>query len=94
MWIYLIVGLITMSSFQLIGGNNVGLSRTKSVFVGGSVTSISTQWFTTYTSTESYLRACYSGGFGWSGQFMLAGLLALITVMIYNLVSTRRYLVV
>jgi len=83
-----------MSSFQLFAGSQVFLSRTKSVFVGGTASSIASQWFTVYSSTESYLEASYSGGFGVSGYFMLSGLFMLLGVWIYNLFSTRRYLVV
>lgn len=94
MWIYFLIALVTMTSFQLFAGANIFLTKTKSVFTGGAVTTIVSQWFTTYTSTESYLQASYSGAFGWAGQFMLSGLLFLLGVMIWNLVSTRKYLVV
>lgn len=94
MWIYLLVGLVTMSAFQLFAGKQVLLSRTKSVFVGGTTSSIASQWFTVYSSTESYLQASYSGAFGISGYFMLSGLFMLCGVWIFNLYSTRRYLVV
>ncbi len=94
MWIYLIIGLVTMSVFQLFAGSQIALTKTKSVFVGGTASTIASQWFTVYTSTESYLRASYSGSFGAGGYFMLSGLIMLLSVWVFNLFSTRRYLVV
>lgn len=93
MWIYLVVGVLTIGSLQFISQTSYFEKTFSRVITGGTLSTASYGWLSVYSGFESYLRACLSGDFGNGGYFMSFSLIFLLGVWIWNLVSTRKYIV-
>jgi len=64
------------------------------VLTGGSFGAVSSWWLQGWTPALSYLEACLNGRLGIGGYVALISINVLAAVWIYNLVQTRRALVV
>lgn len=92
--IYLLVVAVSLLGLSLLAQFSTTNSLFFRVLTGGSFGAISSWWLQGWTPALSYLEACLNGRLGLGGYAALISLNVLAAVWIYNLVQTRRALVV
>ena len=85
------VGLLGLTLLAQFDATNRLFFR---VLTGGSFGAITSWWLQGFTPALSYLEACLNGDLGIGGYLALVSLNVLAGVWIFNLVQTRRTLVV
>lgn len=91
--IYFIVIVLTVGSLQLVADKSFFGSTFKRTIAGSTISTASYGWLSVYSGFESYLRSAINGDFGNGGYFMAASLLALLSVWVWNIIVTRKFIV-
>ena len=91
--LYFVVIVMTIGGLQLIADTEFFGSGFKRTIAGSTVSTASYGWLSVYSGFESYLKACFEGDFGFSGYFLVASLVSLLGIWIWNLLATRKYIV-
>lgn len=92
-WLYGLTFLAVLSSLQLMSFSSLKTTRFRSTLAGSTGGGIGFNWFSNWTQTGSFIQHMADGGAGNMGFFYLSGLIALVCVWGWNLVTTRKYLV-
>lgn len=91
--VYIMVGLVTLATLHWAAAKSSFQSRAKRGILGTSSGGLSYGILSEWTSTASILDASISGALSWYGWFFATGFFALVAVWGWNLISTRKYLV-
>jgi hypothetical protein len=92
--VYLLVVAVSLLGLSLLAQFTTTNNLFFRVMTGGSFGAVSSWWLQGWTPALSYLEACLNGRLGIGGYLALVSLNVLAAVWIFNLVKTRRVLVI